>query len=496
MSDLTQAQIEQLLKTVDLVQVERAIGDRGLRHFLKIAWHEVAPGDEFIPNWHIDAICEHLEAVFTGEIKRLVINVPPGSTKSLSCAVMFPAWTWTQDPTRRFIYGCYNDQLSRRDSRKCRRLIGSKWFQARWGARFSILDQRKDQAEDSSRMYSTDQGGFRLITSIKGGITGEHAHIQVVDDPIKPLEVTGSLAVSKTALERVLTWWEDTMSTRMVSIKGSARVIIMQRLHMGDLAGEMLRAGGYEHLCLPMEFEPARKCVTSIGFEDPRKEEGELLDPERFPREDVERLKADLGARGAAAQLQQNPTPAKGNLFQRDAFKFYSKRPNCEQYVQSWDCAFKDLETSSYVVGQVWGVFDGNYYLLAQKRERMSLSATCRAIIDLTRRYPKAVAKLIEDKANGPAVVDVLRKKVSGLKLITPMGGKEARANAVEPLFEAGNVYLPQPTLSPWIKEYIEEMVAFPAALNDDQVDATTQALTYLYKKNLNRLRNAMSAVF
>lgn len=489
--ELTEEQLRELFSMTSLVSLDRELGRRSLAEFIRIAWPVMLPGDEYVHNWHIDAICEHLQAVVDGEIKRLIINVPPGSTKSLTCAVFFPAWVWTFAPTKRFIYACYNDPLSRRDSRRCKQLINSDWYQQRWGYVYKM----SAESEDSSRAYHTDQGGFRLVTSIKGGITGEHAHIQVVDDPIKPLDVTGSQAVSKTALERALTWWNDTMSTRMVSIKNSARVIIMQRLHQGDLAGEMLRTGGYEHLCLPMEYEPKRACVTSLGRPDPRTEEDELLDENRFPREAVDQLKLDLGARGTASQLQQDPTPAGGNLFQRDSFQFYTKRPKCVQLIQSWDCAFKDLDTSSFVVGQVWGIFDSDYYLLAQKRKRMSLSATCAAIIDMTKRYPKAVTKLIEDKANGPAVVDTIKKKVSGLRLVNPEGGKEARANAVEPLFESGNVYLPDESLCPWVMAYIEEMVAFPNALHDDQVDATSQALTYLYRKNVNRLRAAMLAV-
>jgi predicted phage terminase large subunit-like protein len=491
---ISQEQVGELLDLASLPTIEHELANRGLRHYIKVAWEQVEPNNPYVPNWHIDAICEHLEAVLDGEIKRLVINVPPGTMKSLTCAVFFPTWAWTQEPQTRFIFGCYNDNLSRRDSRKCRRLIGSKWYQERWGYRYRILDTRKDKAEDSSRIFHTNEGGFRLITSIAGGVTGEHAHIQVVDDPLKPLEVTGSLAISKTALERVLTWWTDTMSTRMVS-KHSARVIIMQRLHMGDLAGEMLRRGGYEHLCLPMRYEPKRRCMTSLGEPDPRTEEGELLDPERYPEEAVATLEEELGPRGTAAQLQQDPTPASGNLFKRKQFNYYTKRPPCTQMLQSWDCTFKDLETSDFVVGQVWGIFEGDYYLLAQRRGRFSVSTTCAEIKKMTKRFPKAVSKLVEDKANGPAVVTLLKKKVPGLKLVNPLGGKEARANAVEPLFDAGNVYLPDPSIAPWIKEYEEEMVAFPAGLHDDQVDATTQALNELYKKSIDRLKAAMAAV-
>lgn len=476
---------------IDLASVDRELSRRAFIEFVKIAWEHVEPGAPFVHNWHLDVIAEHLEAVAHGLIKRLVINVPPGATKSLLAAVFFPAWDWTIQPSKRFIYACYNDNLSRRDSRRCRALIASDWYQERWGHVFNV----RGDMEDTSRRYSNNRGGFRLITSVGGGITGEHADIQIVDDPIKPLEVTGSLAVSKTALERVLSWWRETMSMRMVDHKTSARVIIMQRLHENDLAGAMLREGGYEHLCLPMEFDARLRGHTTLGKCDARSRAGELLDPVRFPRDAVERMKKELGPRGASAQLQQNPTAAGGNLFKRKQLRRYTTIPKCPRLIQSWDCAFKNLESSSFVVGQVWGVLNENFYLLDQIRAHLNVSGTAAGIEQLTKRWPKAVAKLVEDKANGPAVVDMLKRKIPGLKLVTPEGGKEARANAVEPLFDAGNVWIPDPTIAPWIEEYIEELVTFPAGLHDDQVDATTQALSYLYSKQVTRLREAMANV-
>ena len=482
---------DEIIYQVDEIGIDRELSSRRLIEYVELAWSEVLPSDPFIRTWSLEAVCDHLQAVADGEITRLVINVPPGTTKSLSACVFFPSWLWTRKPDRRFIYASYNDQLSRRDSLRMRQLISSEWYQARWGH----IVKPNTQAEWSGRYFSNMAGGFRKMTTIGGGVTGEHAHIQVVDDPIKPFDITGSLAVSKTALETVTTWYNETMASRLVDFKKSARIIIMQRLHQGDLAGHVLANDDYEHLMLPMEYEPARKCLTSIGFKDPRKEEGDLLCPERFSEEAVATLSRELGPRAAQAQLQQNPTPATGNIFLRDYIQFYTERPKrIPVTIQSWDCTFKETGTS-YVAGQVWGMVDTDYYLLDQVRRRMGLSETCAKLAELSLKWPKSTKKLIEDKANGAAVVDVMKKKVSGLTLVNPQGGKEARANAVEPLWSAGNVWLPHPSIAPWIEVFIEELIAFPAGVNDDQVDSMTQALTYLQRKNINRLRAAMANV-
>ncbi len=476
------------------IGIDKELSSRSFRDFVDISWREVEPSRPYIQNWHTDAICDHLQAVQEGQLKRLVINVPPGSMKSLSCAVFFPAWSWTKTPGKKFIFASYSDMISRRDSLRNRRLIESDWYRERWGDQFELHKDGKGAGK-----YTNDQGGFRMMTTVKGGVTGEHADVQVVDDPIKPLEVTKSTAVAKATLEEVKTWWSETMSSRLVDFKTSSRIIIMQRLHENDLAGVVLdgeEISDYEHLMLPMEFEPKRKCFTRIGFEDPRTKEGELLCPERFPREAVDNLKKELGSRGAGAQLQQNPTPADGAIILEEWFQYYKTTPTeFESVIQSWDCGFKKTDTSDYVVGQVWGVKDEKYYLLDQVRDRMSFVDTYKAIEALTKKWPEALTKLVEDKANGAAIVDVLKKKVIGLKLINPEGGKESRLQAVEPLWEAGAVFLPDPKIYKWVKGFREEVIGFPAKAHDDQVDSMSQALIYLHKKRIGRLRKAMSRV-
>lgn len=464
--------------------IDREIAARGLRGYSEAAWSLVEPGRDFVGGWHIDAICEHLEAVASGEINRLVINVPPGSMKSLSCSVFFPTWLWSRSPEQKFIYASYSEDIARRDSLRCRRLIESTWYKERWG---HVVRPIKNSWSTSK--FANEAGGLRMITTPSGSVTGEHADIQVVDDPIKPIEAKSSM-VSTVALEKCITWWDETMSSRMVDQGKSARIIIMQRLHQSDLAGHVLKSGGYEHLCLPMEFEPDRKCFTSLGWEDPRTEPDELLWPERVDAAAVKALKRDLGP-AAAPQLQQSPSPASGSIFKRSQMQHYKVAPRCRKVIQSWDCTFK-ATGSSYVVGQVWGTHDGGFYLLDQVRARMSFSQTCSAIKAMSAKWPRAYGKVIEDKANGSAVADELKKEMNGIILVNPMGGKEARANSVEPYWEAMDVWLPEAYAAPWVNDFIEEHLVFPVGSNDDQVDAQTQALTYLRTRNTDRLRKAM----
>lgn len=479
---------------IDEIEIDRELSIRGYREFIKIAWQWVEPSQPFKHSWHIDAIADHLEAVAKGDLKRLVINIPPGSTKSISVSVMFPAWVWTTQPGKRFVYGSYNDDLSLRDAKRCRRLIDSDWYQERWGHVF-----RPHWADNwEAGRFSNDKGGSRKTTSIAGGVTGEHADIQVADDPHKPFDLTGSLSIAEKSKQTVLEWWRSTMSTRTTDITKTARIVMMQRLADGDLAGEMIKSGLYEVLCLPMEYDPKRKCITSIGFEDPRKDEGEILDPNRWPREQLEIQKQELGSRATKAQFQQDPAPKEGTLFK---VKHLSNRyidlnlSNQAIYIQSWDCTFND-EGDSYVAGQIWANDKGKFYLIDQIRDRLTFTQTLRAIKSFMTKYQKADIKLIEKKANGDAIIDSLENEgINGLCAIVPKESKSARASAVEPYFEMGKVWLPNESIKPWIVEYETEMLAFTGQKSEinDQVDATTQALSWFMRNRSDQVQNALN---
>jgi predicted phage terminase large subunit-like protein len=474
-----------------LFEIDCELATRSLREFVRQAWHIVEPSTPFVPGWHIDAIVEHLEAVTRGEIRNLLINVPPRHMKSLLVSVFWPAWEWIRWPERRWLYSSYGAQLSIRDSIKCRRLIESPWYQHHFGHVFALTSDQNTKGR-----FDNNRSGYRLSTSVGGAATGEGGDRIVCDDPHNVQEAESD-AVRKATLD----WFDVVMSTRVNDPKTAAKVVVMQRCHQQDLSGHLIEQGGWEHLCLPAEFDGAA-CTTSLGWSDPRTEHGELLWPDRFGPKEVADLKVSLGSYAAAGQLQQRPSPSGGGVIKRHWFRYWQPRGmdlppvmvrlpdgveraivaiemprRVDEQIQSWDCAFKDLETSDYVVGQAWGRLGPTYLLGDQIRGRMDFPATLNAVRELTRRFPGTMAKLIEDKANGSAVIQMLYREIPGILPVNPEGGKIARAAAASPLIEAGNVYLPHPLYAPWVNDFIEECAAFPNGAHDDQVDAMTQAL-------------------
>ena len=390
----------------------------------------------------------------------------------------------------------YADTLALRDSLKCRRIIQSEWYQANWGDTYQLTSDQNVKSR-----FENNKAGFRLAAGVGGGATGQHGNI-IVDDPIKAED-----AHSATVRDTINRWWDETMSTRGSTTKRS-RVIIMQRLHEDDLTGHILakmksdaEANQYEHLCLPAEYVPTHR-VTSIGWKDPRVEPGELLWPEMVDFSSLKILKKDLGSYGTAGQLQQDPAPAEGGILKRHWWRFWvpkgMKLPTVvtklvdntlfehvqielpdqfDEQLQSWDMTFKDTKKSDFVAGQVWAKVGANRFLLDQVLERMDFVKTIEAVKAMTAKWPQAHAKLVEDKANGPAVISELQSKISGLIAIEPEGSKEARVYAVSPTIESKNVYLPHPLIAPWVNELINRAAAFPNAAHDDDIDAMTQAL-------------------
>jgi predicted phage terminase large subunit-like protein len=247
---------------------------------------------------------------------------------------------------------------------------------------------------------------------------------------------------------------------------------------------------------LPAEFEPNRRSITPL-WSDPRTAPGELLWGDRVGQAELTEFKTRLGSYGYAGQFQQRPSPATGGLFKRDWWQFYRVAPaQFDRVIQSWDCTFKDAKTSDFVVGQVWGKSGSEYYLLDQVRDRMDINATLTAIRSLSAKWPQAKAKLVEDKANGSAVIDLLKREVSGLIAINPQGGKVVRATAIAPYIEAGNVYLPDPSIAPWVHDLVEEFSAFPNGANDDQVDGCSQAIAWLEENKPFAIRSSGIRVY
>jgi predicted phage terminase large subunit-like protein len=489
---------------------------RDLRVFIREAWPILEPARPFVGNWHIDCVAEHLMAVSAGEMPRLLINQPPNTTKSVTTAVCWSAWEWIDSPHLRWMFASYAEKFALRDSRKQRDLIASRGgkpdgrlFQRRgYQGLLALLGKSWQLSSDQNAKgrYDTTAGGMRLATAIRGQATGDHADRIVVDDPLNPEQ-----AYSQVDRERVNRWWDGTMKSRFIDDKATA-VIVAQRLHENDLPGYLLaQDAGWHHLCLPAEYIPSHqftypaKVRLASGREidgDPRTEPGELLDPVRLSEAALAEHRGNSFV--FAGQFQQQPAPEGGGMFKRDWFE-PRWQPGFDRYlelgfdrvIQSWDMAFKDTKGSDFVVGQVWGFHGADCYLLAQVRGRFEFSVTLHVFRALTAFEPRAIAKLVEDKANGPAVISALRHEIRGIIPYTPKDSKPARARAVTPLFEARNVVLPAADTIPCpefymdergrrheippttVSDYIHELAVFDSGANDDQVDATSQALEW-----------------
>ena len=458
---------------LDKQRVERL----GLSYFIRSAFPVVEPGTEYLHNWHIDAISERLTDVSRGQTRELAIHVPPGCMKSLAVSVCWPVWEWIDNPNNRFFSISYLPDLALDHTRRSRDLIKSDWYQDRWGDRFQL------PTICAMGEYENDKFGWRYSASIGGGITGWHCDTMIVDDPVNPKEL------SKAALEQVDTWWHRVRPTRYRDLATSRTVLVMQRLHDQD-PGAIAAAEGFDVLCLPMRYRP-----KAAWARDPRKVEGELLWPAKFPQDEVAKMCRNLGAQNAAAQYDQSPVPDGGLVFKSEWFRQWV-RPGCEppaveqwttlpkrfdKLVQSWDCAFKDEASSDWVVGQVWGVKGADFFLLDQYREQTNVLGTAAGVAALYAKWSRSTGVLIEEKANGAAVMQILKKRVRGMVPIDPEGGKIARAQAVATFFEAGNVYHPPPGEADWLLQHRGELTIFPMGAHDDTVDACSQALTWLH---------------
>lgn len=461
---------------VSLLEIERELCRRSFREFIRRSWKIVEPGRSFVTGWHIDAIAEHLQACIRRQIRRLVINIPPRHMKSISAAVDLAPWTWIELPSTQFAYFSYAHNLSLRDSVKSRRLIQSNWYQDRFGASFALTGD-----QNAKHRYENDRNGYRLTSSIGGLGTGEGGDIIIVDDPHNVRE-----AESDVVRQSVLDWWDDTMQTRLNDPKTGVFIVIMQRVHALDLSGHILKEAGYDHLCLPAEYErnhpfPVR---SSIGFKDPRTKEGEPLWKERFDTKELLDLKMTAYAR--AGQLQQRPSPRGGSILLEKWWRKWDvqkhKMPRFEAIYQSYDCAQteEDRESASYSARTTWGVFriDGQpqVMLLDRWRERVPFYELRREAKRSFKEF-KPDLIVVENKSAGTSLIQDLR--MAGLPVVkyTPDRDKDARAHSASILLETGKVWYIDAT---WSKDVINWCAAFPAGDGEDIVDTVTQLLIRL----------------
>lgn len=421
--------------------------------------------------WAIEAMCEHLEAVSRGEINRLVMNVPPGMMKSLLTMVFWPAWEWGPLgwADMRFMGASYEQELAIRDARKMRLLVESDWYQERWPIKLAGDQNQKTRFENTKT-------GLRLARP-SSSLTGERVHRLGIDDPhsVKTAE-------SEVVREGVVTSFREAAQNRMVDPLKSAIVVIMQRLHEGDISGWIAEnAPGYTRLVLPMEFEADRRCSTSIGFVDPRTEEGELLFPERFPKEVLERDKPILGEYAWAGQYQQRPAPREGGLFKADRIEIIEAPPEIEAWVRAWDLAGTEgggARTAGVLMGRRK---DKKGYVVADVQLAQKSPGAVRTLIKETAALDKASygavkIRLPQDPGQaGKAQAQEFRILLDGyaVKILPVTGDKETRAEPFAVQVEASRVFLLK---GAWNDAYLGELRLFPGGRFADQVDASTDA--------------------
>ena len=467
--------------------------------FVKLAWAQVDPRT-FVDAWHIYVMCEYLQrfahtVMYDGSnvlrplppipaVKNLIINIPPGHAKSLVASVLFPAWVWLHYPSAKFLCESHSSNLTTRDSVRCRDLIRSQWYQEIFHPTWVM---KRDQDEKS--YYVNSAFGWRVSVGVESEATGWRPNFRITDDPMDASGVT-----SERKRNAVIEWNDGKMSSRLQDLT-RGHLIIMQRLHENDLVGHLLKTRGknYAHLCLQAEYDPEslREGCNSI-FDDPR-QHGELLFPEVYPSESVSFLKTALGSFGTSAQLQQAPTPRGGGFFKNEWFPRYSysqiSPSDFTECIQSWDCAVKDKPDNDRAAGQVWAKIRSDHPLYPNRiclydavALQLDFVDNVKAIRTMSEKHPYARRKLIEDKANGSPIIQLLTRQFNDGSVIPFEPGsrsKEVRAEAVTPACEAGLVIIPSEGEASWVSDWLDEITKFNKHKRDDQVDAFTQAVLH-----------------
>lgn len=486
--------------------------------FVEQAWHIIEPGRPFVGGWHLDAICDHLTAVYNGDIKRLLVNMPPRHGKSSLISVLWSAWLLLNNPSIRLLCASYALNLATRDNLKVRRIIKSPWFQEQYAPVFQIV---KDQ--DAKMKFETDKLGYRMSVSVGSSTTGEGGDILIIDDCHNIDEKE-----SEVKREAALDWFDNTWCTRLNDAMNSAMVVVGQRIHESDISGHILDTndGEWVHLNLPAEYDPATPCKTYLPsgkklWEDPRTEENELLWEDRFPREAIEKAKKRHGVLGYSALYGQNPIPPGGFIFNAANERLFTISPEGDMFllqtpsgVQSYliancwdistcDVAAKDKEINDYTVFAHWAVTPANDVLLLdvwrghwsipkQKEKARQFYQTW-----YSQRYR---ALWFEDIAYQSAIgQDLLLEGIPCLGF-HPEGDKVMRAVGASIYQEAGKVYFRQGAI--WLEDWRGEIYKFPKAPKDDQTDNLSMVcmivrspeITHLDEDVASAIRNYIGA--
>lgn len=399
----------------------------------------------------------------------LILQAPPQHGKSDIVSRHLPAYIFGLYPELRIAGLSYGKDLASDMNRDVQRIMMSSAYHKLFPD--SSLNAKRavnvdvEAKRNSETFELVDHKGTYIGQGVGGPLTGKTVNIGIIDDPIK----NSKEALSPATKDSIWKWYGSTFLTRLSKTGG--QIIMATRWATDDLSGRVLAAN------------PKAKLLSFPAITGEEGEEVALI-PDLHPVEKLLETKAMLGDYFWSAMYQQSPKTIGGAIFKDSGVQHYL--PNdlpvkFDKVIQSWDMTFKDSEGTDYVAGQVWGKYGSNVYLLGRRKERMSFTKSKAAVVEMTAKFPAAKRKLIEDKANGPAIIDSLKDEIPGIIPVEPDGSKIARAHAVTAYWEAGNVWLPHKDIAPWIDEFVDEVTTFPAGAHDDEVDAMTQALRDLY---------------
>lgn len=460
------------------------LAGKSLRAFVQLAWHIVEPQQPYKHNWHHDCITDHLEAVRRGEIKRLVINQPPATTKSLIASVMFNAWVWATEPWQKFLCLSFDQSLSTRDCDRVRGLVESEFFQERWNVEM-------DPRMNTKTRFQNTQKGWRIGTSFGGRIVGEHPHFKIIDDPHNPK----NQLLADSDLVRAREVFDYGLAPRGATLN-AATVLIMQRLHEGDLAGHMLaKEHDAVHVCLPMRWEPNRMVETPIGWHDPREgKPGALLWPEEWPEDRVNgTFKPDTW--GDAGQFQQRPAPAGGLMFKREWLQILKQMPSdVVAEVRAWDIAGSEEEDAARSAGVRMAMTSSGMFIIRSVVKGRWTEDAVDKVVKQTAQLDGPSIPILEERepgSAGKAVTRARRRMLVGYDYheFPPQGDKITRARPMRSQAEGGCLYFlvpedesghPDPVAQTAFQEFLSELELFPAGTLKDQVDAAAHALNAL----------------
>ena len=454
---------------------QRAARETSLADFVKLAWRLIEPETVLTWNWHLTAICDHVQALLEGRLgkRNLMVLVPPGFAKSTVVSVAAPAWRWITRPAWRSIFASGNPQVATRDSMKCRNILEHPLYRRTFGISWHLADDANLKTR-----YANTATGFRMALSTSARVTGDRADALFIDD-----QTDVDDAYSESARTSANRWYDEAFANRLNDLRTGTRCLIMQRLHPDDLAGHILEreASEWEVLTIPQQWEETRRTTTSLGWTDPRTTEGELAFPTRFPERVIELERLRLGESGYAGQHQQRPFAKGGEVFKESGLRLWPRNedlPTMTATAISIDSAFKTGEENDYSVAVVLGQFAKGVFILDVVRGKYAYPQLKATMIELSAKWRPSVV-LVEDKASGQSLIQDMRQNTTlPVRPVKVDGDKLSRAHTCVPTWEAGRVFAHEG--APFLADLLSELTAFPKSAHDDQVDALVQGLRYL----------------